>query len=157
MKPVAIAVAGLLALLAPTVTLAQDTPVTQRAAGTFDVKITPESVHAAMEGQLARMSIDKQFHGDLEGSSRGEMLAIGNGAPGSSGAYVALERVTATLGGRTGTFALMHQGVMTRGEASLTVSVVPDSGTDGLEGISGTMNIIIQGRQHSYEFSYTLP
>jgi hypothetical protein len=149
--------AALLTLIGPAATLAQETPVTQRATGTFDVKITPESVHAAMEGELGRMSIDKQFHGDLEGSSRGEMLAIGNGGAGSSGAYVALERVRATLGGRTGTFALMHQGVMTRGEASLVVTVVPDSGTEGLEGITGTMRIIIEGRQHSYEFSYTLP
>jgi hypothetical protein len=152
-----LAAAALLTLAGPAATLAQDIVVPHHATGTFDVKVTPEAVHAAMEGELARMSIEKQFHGELEGSSRGEMLAIGNGAAGSSGAYLALERVRATLGGRTGSFALMHQGVMTRGEASLVVSVVPDSGTEGLVGITGSMRIIVEDRRHSYDFSYTLP
>jgi hypothetical protein len=130
--------------------------ISMRASGPFDVKLTPQPVHAAAEGALARMSLDKQFHGELEASSVGEMLAMGTGVQGSAG-YVAIERVTGTLNGRSGTFALQHLGTMTRGEGQLTIIVVPDSGTGDLTGISGTMKIIIDGRAHSYELEYTLP
>jgi hypothetical protein len=103
------------------------------------------------------MTIDKQFHGDLEATSKGQMLAAGSGGKGSSGGYVALEKVTGTLHGRSGAFVLQHSGTMTRGTPQLTITVVPDSGTDQLAGLAGKMNIIIADGKHSYEFDYTLP
>ncbi len=127
--------------------------MTAHATGTFEVKLAPQTTDAPT---LGRLSIDKQFHGDLEGTSKGEMLAVQGGVQGSAG-YVAMERVTATLAGRSGTFALQHSGTMDRGAPSLVITVVPDSGTDGLAGISGTMKIVIEGGKHSYEFDYTLP
>jgi hypothetical protein len=124
-----------------------------RASGTFEVKLTPQ---ATAEGaSLGRMSIDKQFHGDLEATSRGEMLSAGSVATGSAG-YVAMEQVRGTLHGRSGTFVLQHSGTMTRGTPQLTVAVVPDSGTDQLAGLSGTMSITIADGEHSYVFEYTL-
>jgi len=101
------------------------------------------------------MSIDKQFHGDLEGTSKGQMLAVSSEVKGSAG-YVAMERITATLQGRRGSFALQHSGTMTRGTPQLTVTVVPDSGTDQLVGLSGKMKINIVDGKHFYEFDYTL-
>jgi hypothetical protein len=127
--------------------------VTTRASGTFEVKLTPQATDAP---QLGRMALDKQFHGDLEAASRGEMLAMGTAVEGSAG-YVAMELVTGTLHGRAGTFSLQHSGTMNRGAPTLTISVVPDSGTGELAGLSGTMKIIIEGGKHSYEFDYTLP
>jgi hypothetical protein len=102
------------------------------------------------------MAIVKQFHGDLEGSSLGEMLAFGTAVPGSAG-YVAMEQVQARLAGREGSFVLMHTGEMNRGQPRLVVQVVPDSGTGELTGISGTLTIEIRERQHFYELSYELP
>jgi hypothetical protein len=102
------------------------------------------------------MSIDKQFHGDLEGTSKGEMLTAGTGVKGSAG-YVAIERVVGTLNGRSGAFALQHSGTMTRGAPQLTIAVVPDSGTGQLTGLSGKMTIQIAEGKHSYEFEYSLP
>jgi hypothetical protein len=127
--------------------------VTTHASGTFDVKLTPQSM---VDGQdaLARMSIDKQFHGELEATSKGEMLSAGTNVKGSAG-YVAIERVTGTLAGRRGTFVLQHTGTMNRGAAELSISVVPDSGTDQLTGLSGTMGITIESGKHFYEFDYT--
>jgi len=135
----------------------QETAMTKHASGTFDVKISPQKPDnkEAESANLARMSIDKQFHGDLEATSAGEMLATGPDAKGS-GAYVALERVKGTLSGRSGTFVLQHQGTMTRGAAQLTVTVVPDSGTGELTGLSGSMAIKIENGKHSYDFEYTL-
>ena len=104
---------------------------------------------------LARVSIRKQFRGDLEGSSTVEMLSAMTGVPGSAG-YVAIERVTGTLGGRAGGFVLQHAGTMTRGKAELSVSVVPDSGYGDLKGIAGRMKIDIVDGQHLYTFDYTL-
>jgi hypothetical protein len=101
------------------------------------------------------MSIDKKFHGDLEGASKGTMLASMTAIPNSAG-YVAIEKVTGTLHGKRGSFALQHSGTMNRGAQSLTITVVPDSGTDELAGISGSMKIIIEGKKHSYEFEYTI-
>ena len=129
----------------------KDTTTMTRAVGTFEVKLAPQPTDAP----IGRMSIDKQFHGDLHGVSRGEMLAV-QGAVQGSAAYVALERVTGTLAGRTGTFMLQHTGVMNRGAASLTITVVPDSGTEELAGLTGTMKIIIAEGRHSYEFDYEL-
>lgn len=135
---------------------APDTAVTQHAEGSFEVKLTPQPVHAAVEGVVGRMSIAKEFRGELEGSSAGEMLAVMTAVQGSAG-YVAMERFTGTLAGRGGSFALQHSGTMDRGAPTLVVTVVPDSGTGQLEGIAGTMRIIIEGGAHRYEFDYTLP
>lgn len=130
--------------------------VTSRASGTFEVKLNPQSTDDNAEGTpLGRMSIDKQFHGNLEASSKGEMLTAGTPVKGSA-AYVAIERVSGTLHGRSGTFILQHSGTMTRGAPQLTITVVPDSGTGQLVGLAGTMVINIEDGQHSYEFEYTL-
>lgn len=130
--------------------------MTQRAEGSFDVTVAPIAPHHTNDPPLGRMSIDKVFHGDLDGTSRGEMLAVQSAVKGSAG-YVAMERVTGTLRGRTGSFALMHSGVMNRGQPSLAVTIVPDSGTDALKGIEGSLEIIIDGARHSYVLRYTLP
>lgn len=127
--------------------------MTTHVRGPFEVKLTPQ----ADEGSpLGRMAIDKQFHGDLQGTSVGQMLA-GMTAVTGSAAYVALEQVTGVLEGRSGSFMLQHTGVMNRGAQSLTITVVPDSGTGELEGLSGTMMIVITDGKHSYEFDYDLP
>ncbi|HEX3865299.1 MAG TPA: DUF3224 domain-containing protein, partial [Gemmatimonadaceae bacterium] len=105
---------------------------------------------------LGRRSIDKQFRGDLDATSAGEMLSAGTPVQGSAG-YVAIEHVTGTLGGRSGSFTLQHNATMTRGEPRLRIDVIPDSGTDELAGLTGTMSIVIAGGQHSYEFEYSLP
>lgn len=131
--------------------------MTTRASGTFDVKVTPQAADdGAGDASLGRMTIDKQFHGDLEGTSRGQMLTAGTAVKGSAG-YVAIEKVSGVLKGRRGTFALQHSGTMTRGAGQLTVTVVPDSGTDQLLGLAGKMAILISdGGKHSYELEYTL-
>lgn len=127
------------------------------ARGSFEVKIIPQAPDERPEAAaLGRMLIDKQFHGDLEAASQGQMVAFMSEVKGSAG-YVAMERVRGTLHGRTGTFVLQHTGTMTRGEQKLSVTVVPDSGTGELKGLTGSMAIIITGGQHSYEFGYTLP
>jgi Protein of unknown function (DUF3224) len=132
--------------------------MTMHATGTFEVKLNVQKADskAAESANLGRMSIEKQFHGDLTGTSTGEMLSVGTEVKGSAG-YVAMERVTGTLHGRTGTFALQHSGTMTRGEPQLSVTVVPDSGTGQLVGISGKLAIKIVEKKHFYEFEYTLP
>ena len=127
------------------------------ASGTFEVKITPQAAPDEVEGTtLGRMALDKRFHGDLDAASRGEMLATRTGVDGSAG-YVALERVTGSLHGRTGSFSLQHSGTMDRGTPQLSVTVVPDSGTGELAGLAGTMAILVEGGEHSYGFEYTLP
>lgn len=127
--------------------------MTNRARGGFDVTLIPQPVG---DDSLGRMLIDKQFHGDLEATSKGQMLAAGTAVKGSAG-YVAIERVTGTLNDRRGTFMLQHTGTMTRGAPQLTITVVPDSGTEQLDGLAGTMSIIIANGKHSYELEYTLP
>jgi len=127
-----------------------------QARGTFEVKVTPQAPSPDDDSAIGRLVLDKQFHGDLEGTSRGEMLAVGTEVEGSAG-YVAIERVRGTLHGRGGSFALQHIGTMTRGAPSLSVRVVPDSGTGELTGLAGAMNILIDGGAHSYELEYTLP
>jgi len=130
--------------------------VTSRATGSFDVKISPLANDTPAEGSsLGRMSIDKQFHGDLEGTSKGEMLTAGTAIRNSAG-YVAIERVTGTLHGRNGTFALQHNATMTRGVGARDIIVVPDSGTGELTGLSGRLSIEITGGKHSYVFDYSL-
>jgi hypothetical protein len=126
------------------------------ARGTFDVKITPQPSDDKSETPLGRMLLDKVFHGDLEATSHGEMLTGGTTVKGS-GVYVAVERVEGTLQGRKGTFLLHHTGVMTRGTPELSITVVPDSGTGQLTGISGKLNIQIDQGKHSYDLEYTLP
>jgi uncharacterized protein DUF3224 len=123
--------------------------------GTFEVKLTPLAAYNTDDTSAGRLSIDKQFHGDLEATSRGEMLSAGTSVKGSAG-YVAIERVTGALGGRSGTFALQHSGTMTRGAPQLVITVVPDSGTADLTGIAGTMTIEIADGKHSYRLDYTL-
>ena len=132
--------------------------MTMHAAGPFDVKVIPLPLAGPTEdATLGRMSIEKQFHGDLEATGAGQMLTAGTEVKGS-GVYVAVERVSGKLHGRTGTFALYHRGVMTRGEPQLEVTVVPDSGTGELVGLAGTLKInIAEGGKHSYDFEYTLP
>src|SRR3984957_5357162 len=120
------------------------TTQTTHATGTFTVKTDPQPPDEKGGGAaIGRMLLDKQFHGDLEATSKGTMLAAGTGAKGSSGGYVALEIVTGTLKGRTGTFVLQHSATMNRGVPNLGVTVVPDSGTGQLTGLAGKMNIII--------------
>jgi hypothetical protein len=126
----------------------------QTARGRFDVSLAPQEPEPGVgDPTVMRMAIAKHLHGDLEGESQGEMLAVRSGVDGSAG-YVAMERVTASLNGMSGTFALQHSGTANRGDQALVVSVVPDSGTDGLTGISGVMRITVVGDQHRYEFDY---
>jgi hypothetical protein len=125
-----------------------------KAMGSFEVKMTPQDDKAG-DG-LSRMLLDKQYHGDLEGTAKGQMLTGGISAS-KSGAYVAIEKFTGTLRGRSGSFVLHHTGIMTRGTPDLTILVAPDSGTGELSGISGKMTIhIAADGKHSYEFEYTI-
>jgi hypothetical protein len=127
----------------------------RQATGTFDVKLTPQDDKAA-DALRGRMLINKQFHGDLTGGSEGQMLTGMTSVKDSAG-YVAIERVNGTLQGRQGSFLLQHSGTMTRGEPQLTITVVPDSGTGQLAGLTGRMTIKIVGGKHYYEFEYALP
>jgi hypothetical protein len=130
--------------------------MTRRASGTFEVKLVPQAPDDyADAATLARMTLDKQFHGDLEGASKGQMLSAGTAVANSAG-YVAIERVTGTLHGRMGTFILQHSGTMNRGAPALVVTVVPDSGTGQLVGLTGTMMIDISGGKHAYTFDYSV-
>lgn len=124
------------------------------ARGTFDVKTISQPADDAGVA-IGRLLLDKRFHGDLEATSKGQMLAVRTGVPNSAG-YVAMEQVSGTLLGRTGTFALQHTGTMNRGEQELLITVVPDSGTGELEGLSGTMTIIIEDGKHEYDFEFEL-
>ena len=136
---------------------AKDGPVSMHAEGTFDVKNDTPAGRRRLGGTaIGRYGLDKQFHGDLEAASKGEMLGAGNPATGTAG-YVAIEQVTGTLHGRTGSFALQHFGTMVDNKFDLKVKVVPGSGTGDLTGIAGTMTIKIASGKHSYQFDYTLP
>jgi len=129
--------------------------MTQHARGTFDVKTTPANVDEQPEAAtLGRFSLDKQFHGDLEGTSHGEMLSAGRVE--GSGGYVAIERVSGTLHGRAGTFALQHSGTMAPGVLELSITVVPDTGTGELTGLAGKLAIDFSGGGHAYDLEYTL-
>jgi hypothetical protein len=132
--------------------------MTNHASGTFDVKMTPQAAGDKAgddNAPVGRYSLDKQFQGGLEATSKGEMLAVGTAVEGSAG-YVAMEQVTGTLNGRKGSFALQHTGTMTRGAAQLSVTVVPDSGTGELAGLAGKMEIKIADGKHYYDFAFTL-
>jgi hypothetical protein len=137
-----------------TTTAQKEAVVTNHAKGTFDVKLAPQDDKTG-DTNLGRMTIDKQFHGDLEGTSKGQMLTGMTSVKGSAG-YVAIEKVTGTLNGHAGSFILQHTGSMNRSVPQLSVTVVPDSGTDQLVGLTGAMKIIITDGKHSYEFDYTL-
>ena len=129
--------------------------VTMTARGTFEVKMTPQPPDDGAGGGFDRLFGDKQFHGELDAVSKGQMLATRTAVEGSAG-YVALELVTGKLNGRRGSFVLQHKGTMSKGVYNMNVTVIPDSGTDELVGIAGTMTIIIEGSKHSYNFEYTL-
>ena len=129
--------------------------MTTRASGTFEVRLSPQVDGEEGGACLGRMLIDKRFGGDLEATSRGQMLAFRSGVEGSAG-YVALEHVEGRLSGRAGGFVLQHSGTMERGAQRLSVTVVPDSGTGELAGLAGRMEIVITKDGHSYNFDYTL-
>lgn len=135
----------------------EEITVTRHATGTFDVKVNPQKPDnkEAEAANFSRMSLDKQFHGDLEATSKGEMLGAMGEVKGSGG-YVALERVTGTLNGRKGSFVLQHSGTMVHGVPTMSVTVVPDSGTGELAGISGAMTIRIEQGKHYYDFEYQI-
>ncbi|HST08242.1 MAG TPA: DUF3224 domain-containing protein [Gemmatimonadaceae bacterium] len=127
-----------------------------RISGLFDVSLKPLEMGDDLASQLiARMSIDKQYHGDLEATGKGQMLTGGTSIR-NSAAYVAIERVTGTVKGKKGSFTLAHAGLMNRGSPSLVITIVPDSGTDQLEGLKGTMTINIEAGRHSYQLDYAL-
>lgn len=128
------------------------------AKGNFELTLQPLSFEGAdPQWKLGRMSIDKQISGDLVATTRGQMLSATTDTKGSAG-YVAIERVTGVLNGKQGSFVLQHTGLMDRGSSSLSVVVVPDSGTEDLAGLAGEFKIIVEGGgKHSYEFSYRLP
>ena len=141
-------------LLAPLGAQQKEIPVTHHAHGTFTVKMGAPATGPA-DG-LSRFSIDKEIHGDLEATSKGEMLAGGDFSKGAAG-YVAMELVTGTLAGKHGSFALQHSATMDASGPKMTVIVVPGSGTGELTGITGAFTIIIAGGKHSYDFDYELP
>ena len=124
------------------------------ATGDFEVKLTPAG---APDDPVGLMTLDKTFHGDLKATSAGRMLAVRSASVEGSAGYVAMERVTGMLGAKRGSFALHHSGTMDRGQPTLSVTVVPDSGTDELTGIGGIMDIQVEGGRHSYTFHYRLP
>jgi hypothetical protein len=127
--------------------------MTNKATGTFTVKIVPQTDRIIP--LFSRMTLDKEIHGDLEAATQGQMLAAGTATPNSAG-YVAIERVVGTLHGKKGSFVLQHNATMNRGVPSLNITVVPDSGTDELTGLSGIFTVIIEEGKHSFEFVYTL-
>jgi hypothetical protein len=131
--------------------------MTLKAEGTFEVKLTPQALdERGQAAAIGRMLIDKQFRGPLEGVSAGQMIAFRSAVAGSAG-YVAMERVVGKLAGKSGSFVLQHSGKMDNGLQDLSVTVVPDSGTGELQGLKGTMKIIVADGKHSYVFEYTLP
>jgi hypothetical protein len=133
------------------------TPMPTTATGDFAVKVLPDGPVDEAEGaSLGRMTLDKQFTGDLAATSKGQMLTAMTDVKGSAG-YVAIERVTGTLNGRSGSFVLQHNATMSAAGPMMNIIVVPDSGTGELTGITGHMKIIITDGKHSYDFSYSLP
>ncbi len=127
--------------------------MSDQARGEFDVKVVPIS---GKEEALGRMSIDKTYHGDLDATGTGQMMASRDERTGAA-VYVAIETVTGTLKGRKGSFMLAHRGMMSAAGHELNVVIVPASGTDGLTGISGDLEIVIEGGKHSYVLRYALP
>jgi hypothetical protein len=127
----------------------------KRASGSFEVSVQPlANEEVSANPMLGRFLLTKKFSGDLEASARGHMLSAGTAIQGSAG-YVAIDQVTGSLGGRKGSFVLQHSGSMKRGAPSLSVLVVPDSGTGELAGITGTLSINIVEGKHFYDFLYS--
>jgi len=127
---------------------------TMHAKGSFDVKVQPLTADGGMP---QRLSLDKQYHGVLEATAKGEMLTAGDQKAGSAG-YVALETVTGSLDGHAGSFSFMHLGSMSSGRVAMRVEIVPGSGTGALSGIQGTMKIDFGPKgEHFYTLDYTLP
>jgi hypothetical protein len=132
------------------------TPMPTHATGPFEVKVTPIDDESE-DPTLGRLALDKQYHGDLEGTGKGQMLTAGSPAKGAGG-YVAIEKISGTLNGRTGSFVLQHSGTMTNNKPELTITIVPESGAGQLEGIAGKMTIKVSpDGKHSYDLEYTLP
>jgi len=130
---------------------------THSVSGSFDVKITPLTLDDKDAGtRFARMALVKHYHGDLEAEAKGEMLTAGTAIKDSAG-YVAIEKVAGTLRGRKGSFALQHSATMNRGVPQLSITVVPDSGTEELTGLTGSMTVQIDGAKHGYVFEFTMP
>lgn len=123
--------------------------------GEFNVGMTAQDAEAQSPA-IGRMLLDKHYHGALEARGVGQMLAT-HGSVAGSAAYVALEIVTGRLQGLEGSFALVHQGSMNRGQPTLAITVVPDSGTGALTGLAGSMRIRVEGHQHFYDFDFNLP
>ena len=127
------------------------------AEGSFNVEIKPQADPAAADGvSLGRLSLDKRFEGDLVATGQGQMLTAMTPVQGSAG-YVAIERITGTLHGKQGSFVFQHTGTMTRGAQQLSITVVPDSGTGELAGLSGSFRLQIVDGRHLYTFEYQLP
>jgi Protein of unknown function (DUF3224) len=137
-------------------------PLINKVSGTFDVKMQPQPApestapDLAPNTTLARLLLDKRYHGELSASGQGQMLSAVTTTPGSA-AYVAIEQVSGTLAGKAGSFVLQHTGLMNRGDKQLTITIVPDSGTGQLAGLQGQMDIRIVDGQHFYDLSYSLP
>jgi hypothetical protein len=151
-----IVLVSLMISAAPSAHAQKNPSMPNHARGTFDVKVTPQPADGSdAGGPFGRLGLDKQFHGSLAASSKGTMLGAGTAVAGS-GAYVAFELVSGTLDGKRGTFILQHVGTMRRNVPAMTVTVVPDSGTEQLTGLTGRMTIIIEGKKHSYDLEYSL-
>jgi hypothetical protein len=131
------------------------TAMTNHATGTFEVKLTPQNDQPA-DASMGRMTFDKQWSGDITGASKGQMLTGGDVKTGSAG-YVAIEKFTGTIKGRRGSLIFQHSATMTAGQGDLTITVVPNSGTEELKGINGKLTIKIEGGKHFYDFEYSLP
>ena len=125
------------------------------ARGEFEVKVSPQPADDPAAGPFGRLFLDKRFHGEVAGTSKGQMMAAGTAVEGS-GAYVAFELVSGTVNGKSGSFILQHRGTMRKNVPTMEVTVVPDSGTGELTGIAGTMRIVIEGGKHFYELTYSL-
>lgn len=157
MKLCVFALALLLAPAAHTQQAANGSLMSHHAIGSFEPGVKPLPADLPTAPSLGRMTLNKQLHGGIEGTSTGQMLTAMSETKGSAG-YVAVEVVTGKVDGLTGSFSLIHMGIMDRGKPTLTVTVVPDSGTVELVGLAGTftINIAADGK-HTYDFEYTLP
>lgn len=155
MRRAAFIALALLGACATPVTSPKAPPMTMHARGTFTVKMAPLPADAPAGSTHGRLSLDKVYSGDLTGTGKGEMIAISPNALGS-GVYMAIERVSGTMNGKTGSFSLAHQGVMHRGAPDLSITIVPDSGDGELMGIAGALTLTIANGVHSYDIAYTL-
>jgi hypothetical protein len=137
---------------------ADENTMNHRAEGPFEVKMNPLPADGDADGAgIGRMALDKRYRGDLEATGVGQMLALHGDEKGSAG-YVAIERISGTLQGRSGSFAAQHFGLMDRGEKALRIDIIPDTGRGELVGIRGRMDIRFEaGGAHFYSIDYTLP